>query len=131
VKVLRGYLPMEKEVILQDATILGSIKYHLIVSIQACTDLCNHIVAKKGAGAPIDYGDCFKLMGELGILNPDLADRLNRMARFRKLLIHLYWQVDNERVYRVLHEDIEEFLTAVGVFVKREMGNGDRDREIP
>lgn len=27
-KVLRGYLPMEKEVILQDATILGSIKYH-------------------------------------------------------------------------------------------------------
>jgi uncharacterized protein YutE (UPF0331/DUF86 family) len=100
--ILRGYIPKGKEQILKDSTILGSIKYNLIVTIQGCIDICNHIVAKKGGRAPQDYGDCFKLMADLGILESSFFDRLVQMAKFRNLLIHLYWEVDNERVYQIL-----------------------------
>jgi uncharacterized protein YutE (UPF0331/DUF86 family) len=122
--ILRGYIPKGKEQILKDSTILGSIKYNLIVAIQGCIDICNHIVAKKGGRAPQDYGDCFKLMAELGILEENISDRLAQMAKFRNLLIHLYWQVDNERIYDILIknlDDIEEFLNGIGSFLKKEM----------
>jgi uncharacterized protein YutE (UPF0331/DUF86 family) len=124
-RILRGYIPKGKEQILQDHTILGSIKYNLIVSIQGCIDICNHIVAKSGGRAPQDYGDCFQLMAELGILERDFSDRLVQMTKFRNLLIHLYWEIDNKRVYRILVEnldDIDQFLNSIGVFLKKEMG---------
>jgi uncharacterized protein YutE (UPF0331/DUF86 family) len=64
------------------------------------------------------------LMAELGILERNFSDRLVQMAKFRNLLIHLYWEVDNERVYQILVEnldDIDRFLKAVGTFLKKEM----------
>jgi uncharacterized protein YutE (UPF0331/DUF86 family) len=121
--MLRGYLPRGKGKILSDATILGSIKYHLIVAIQGCIDICNHLVAKKGGRAPEDYAECFKLLAELGILEKDLSGRLAQMARFRNLIIHLYWRIDNERVYQILTEnldDIDQFLITVGRFLKKD-----------
>jgi uncharacterized protein YutE (UPF0331/DUF86 family) len=121
--LLRGYLLKGKEEILMDRTILGSTKYNLIVAIQGCIDICNHIVAKKGGRAPQDYGDCFQLMAGLTILEKDLADRLVRMAKFRNLIIHLYWEVDNERVYEILVknlDDIDQFLGAIGRFLKKD-----------
>ena len=119
--LLRGYLLRGKEEILKDQTLLGSTKYNLIVAIQGCIDICNHIVAKRGGRAPQDYGDCFQLMAELSILKKDLSDRLVQMAKFRNLIIRLYWEVDNERVYEILVknlDDIDEFLAAIGRFLK-------------
>ena len=121
--ILRGYILKGKEEILKDRTTLGSTKYNLIVAIQGCIDICNHIVAKKGGRAPQDYGDCFQLMAELAILEKDLSDRLVQMAKFQNLLIHLYWEVDNERVYQILVknlDDIDQFLEAIGKFLKRD-----------
>ncbi len=124
-RILRGYIPKGKEQILKDSTILASIKYHLIVAIQGCIDICNHIVAKKGGRAPQDYGDCFRLMAELGILEESISNQLVQMAKFRNLLIHLYWEVDNERVYKILMtnlDDVDRFLINIGSFLKKEVG---------
>lgn len=112
-----------KEDLLNNPVLLSSTKYNLIVAIQGCIDICNHIVAKKGGRAPEDYGDCFKLMAELGILGRDFAGRLAQMAKFRNLLIHLYWEVNNERVYQILIEnlnDIENFLETIGMYLKKD-----------
>jgi len=122
--ILREYVPKGKEEILKNPTILGSAKYYLIVAIQGCIDICNHLVAKKGGRSPEDYADCFKLMADLGILEKDLSGRLAQMAKFRNLLIHLYWRVDDERVYKILTEsldDIDQFLVAVKKFLQKEM----------
>lgn len=38
------------------------------------------------------------------------------MARFRNLLVHLYWRVDNSRVYEAIHtslSDIEDYIRAL------------------
>lgn len=83
-----------------------SAKYLLIVATEAAIDLCNHIVARQGGRAPGDYADCFAILVELNVITLDLADRLKRMARFRNLIVHLYWQVDNRRVYRIIQDDL-------------------------
>lgn len=106
---LRDYSHISMEKVLNDSTILGSIKYNLIVAIQSCIDICNHIVAKEQVRAPEDYADCFRILGEMDILKKDFAERLMKMARFRNLLVHLYWQVNNQRIYEILTKELDDF----------------------
>jgi uncharacterized protein YutE (UPF0331/DUF86 family) len=83
-----------------------SAKYMLIVAAEAAIDVCNHIVARQGGRAPEEYADCFAILADLRVIEPDLAQRLKRMARFRNLLVHVYWKVDNQRVYRIIRGDL-------------------------
>jgi uncharacterized protein YutE (UPF0331/DUF86 family) len=83
-----------------------SAKYLLLVASAAAIDICNHIVARRGGRAPQDYADCFDILAELSVITPDLSARLRRMARFRNLIVHQYWQVDNHRVYQIVQEDL-------------------------
>ncbi len=85
-----------------------SAKYLLIVATEAAIDLCNHLVACQGARAPQDYADCFTILAELGVIQAELASRLRMMARFRNRLVHLYWQIDNTHIYRILHENLSD-----------------------
>ncbi len=38
------------------------------------------------------------------------------MARFRNMLVHIYWEIDDEKVYDILShdiEDLEEYITEI------------------
>lgn len=109
------------EAFLGEARTINSAKYLLIVATEAALDICNHLAAKKGGRSPEDYADCMMILGELGVLEQDLKVRMSKMARFRNLLVHLYWKVDDREVFRVIKEhlsDFDEYLQAVGRFVK-------------
>ena len=98
-----------------------SAKYLLIVATEAAIDLCNHIVARQGGRAPQDYADCFAILADLKVIKPDLAKRLKRMARFRNLLVHLYWKVDNQRVHQIIQKnlgDLDTFRQQVSAWVE-------------
>lgn len=88
-----------------------SAKYLLIVAVEAAIDLCNHIVARTQGRAPEGYADCFTVLSELGAVSPELADSLRQMARFRNLLVHLYWKVDDRRVYETIRDDLGDLET--------------------
>ena len=112
------------EVFLSDARAANSAKYLLIVATEAALDICNHLAARKGGRSPEDYADCMKILGELGALEQDLTVRMSKMARFRNLLVHLYWKVDDREVYRVIREhldDFENYLLAIGRYLKAEV----------
>jgi Ribonuclease HepT-like len=56
------------------------------------------------------------LEGEAGVLGAELAGRLERMARFRNLLVHQYAEVDDPRVFEFLRKDVgdvDRFIAAV------------------
>lgn len=84
-----------------------SAKYLLLVCVASAIDLCNHIVACCGSRAPQNYADCFAILVEVGTITPDLANRLKPMARFRNLLVHQYWQVDNRRIYDIIQTKLD------------------------
>jgi uncharacterized protein YutE (UPF0331/DUF86 family) len=107
-----------------DAKTTNSAKYLLIVASEAALDICNHLVAKKGGRSPEDYADCMTILAELGVLDPDLQTRMSKMARFRNLLVHLYWRVDDREVFRVASErldDFDQYLRAIGRYLKAEL----------
>jgi uncharacterized protein YutE (UPF0331/DUF86 family) len=55
-------------------------------------------------------------LAEEGLISFELSQNLQKMARFRNLLIHVYWAVDYETVYEILHtglDDLRLFMKAV------------------
>lgn len=121
---LRSLGSVPRAEFLEDATALNSAKYLLIVCCEAAIDICNHLAARRGGRAPEDYADCFAVLGEMKAVDQDLSSRLARMARFRNLLVHLYWKVDNARVYQAIQEDLhdyEAYLAALGRYLATEI----------
>lgn len=99
---------------------IGSAKYNLIVVIEGIVDLCNHVIAKNGFRTPEDYGDTFRVMQENKAFDSKFTNSLIQMARFRNRLVHIYWDIDNGELYKILQtslQDIRRFLKEYGIFI--------------
>jgi uncharacterized protein YutE (UPF0331/DUF86 family) len=91
-------------------------RYLLITAIEDALATANHIIASEAYRAPVDYADAFRSLSEAGVLSPELAQRLEAMARFRNLLVHVYAQVDDRKVHEFLAQDLpdlDQFVHAV------------------
>lgn len=82
--------------------------YRLLIAIEAALALCYHVSARRLRAVPDDYAGCFGKLQEAGIIPADLSERLQRMARFRNLLVHVYWNIDYGRVFDVLEQDLND-----------------------
>lgn len=105
---------------LADPHKIGSAKYSLIVAIEGALDLSNHIIAKNGLRTPEDYADTFQVLAEKGAFDEEFTKALIQMARFRNRLVHIYWEVDTEELYRILNTrlgDVRQFLQKFGSFI--------------
>jgi len=124
VRQLREIGQSPREAFLRDLRTVNSAKYLLIVATEAALDICNHLVARRGGRSPEDYADCIAILAELGAIEGELKSRLAKMARFRNLLVHLYWKVDDSEVYRVIREDLGDFdryLASIGQYLKSDL----------
>ena len=90
--------------------------YRLMVSIEAALALCYHTTARRLRLTPDDNAACFEALQEAGILDAALSERLRRMARFRNLLVHMYWKVDYAKVHEMIQHslgDLRAFTRAI------------------
>lgn len=98
----------------QDAQDIAS--YRLLVAIEAALALCYHTTARRLRQTPDDNAACFDVLQQAGIIDAALSERLRRMARFRNLLVHMYWKVDFAKVHDVLQHslgDLRAFSRAI------------------
>jgi uncharacterized protein YutE (UPF0331/DUF86 family) len=108
--------PLPRELFLSDQDTLDIACYRLLVAIEAALALCFHISAKRLHQVPEEYAGCFATLQQAGLLSPELTLRLQQMARFRNLLVHVYWKIDYGQVYDVIQtrlEDLRAFRTAI------------------
>lgn len=119
---LRDNLQRVREVLQEgdDATLLNDlrrlavIKWHMLLAIEDAFALCNQVVAMLGGEPPTAYAECFERPMAHGIVEQELADRLRAMARFRNLLLHRYWEVDDQRVLTIARNDLSDLERFVG-----------------
>lgn len=119
-----GYLAelatVELSDFLSDPTKIGAARYYLQVSIEACIDIANHIIASEVYRAPRNYKDAFAVLGENRVIPPDLVPTMQAMVGFRNLLVHLYWEVDDKRLHGYLTtrlSDFDQFVAYVLDFI--------------
>jgi uncharacterized protein YutE (UPF0331/DUF86 family) len=106
--VLRNLAAIPPESFLADRDKIGNTKYHFVIAIECGIDIANHIIASEGLRFPRDNGDSFSVLVENGILPKELKDPLMAMARFRNRLVHLYWDVEDQKVYEYLQTSLDD-----------------------
>lgn len=117
-------LPQDRFV--QDFTNVESAKHLLQVSIECCLDIAHHIVADEGYRSPENNYDTFVVLAEHGVLPDRFMPTLRQMVSFRNRVVHLYWDVDDIVVYRILQENLADFETYIGYvlnFIQSDSGN--------
>jgi len=108
---------LPRDAFLADQDLLDVTCYRLLVAIEAALQICFHIGARRLNHIPEEYAECFAILGEAGVIPLHLSENLQQMARFRNMLVHVYWQVDYDQLYLILREhlgDLRAFVRAVG-----------------
>lgn len=80
------------------------------IMIEICVDIANHIIADRRYRVPLSYADTFKVLHEEGVLDLELSTAIERMSKFRNILVHHYDKVDESIVVDILHSHLDDFL---------------------
>jgi uncharacterized protein YutE (UPF0331/DUF86 family) len=92
------------------------VEHTLQLAIQAALDVGSHIVSDERLGEPETSRDVFRLLGRAGLVPADLLGRLEQMAGFRNVVVHLYQDVDLGVVRDVVENhlgDLLDFVAAI------------------
>ncbi|MDK2931225.1 MAG: hypothetical protein PWR07_1356 [Bacillota bacterium] len=114
--VLRAYAGREDQAFLLDAEAIRAARYAFIVLVEAASNVANHLCARLLGKAPVSYSDSFLTLGDNGIIDVGLAERLAKMAGFRNLLVHRYGDVKDERMLEIMRNDlgdVDKYLRAI------------------
>lgn len=93
----------------------------LQIMIETCADIANHIVSDKGMRPPTSYADTFNVLFENNVIDSELFTIMEKMAKFRNVVVHQYEDVDSEIVVVILKKhlgDFERFKEAVLAYLK-------------
>lgn len=108
---LRELCPPTYDEFVRDHVLVSATERNFQLAIQAALDVGSIILADQWVMVPDEYKDIFPKLAEIGVLPPDFAQKLVGMAKFRNVLVHLYLEVDLQKVYRYLQENLEDFET--------------------
>jgi len=86
---------------------------YLQLAIESCLNIGNRIISlcqfDRPVNTPETYADIFVELNRLGFIDNDFSERLIKMAKFRNRLVHLYWELDTETVYNIIHANVDDF----------------------
>lgn len=94
----------------------------LQMMIETCVDVANHLVSDRGMRTPTSYSDTFQVLLDNGIIEKDLFDIMDKMAKFRNVVVHQYEGVDAEIVIIILKRhlvDFERFGKGILAYLKK------------
>jgi len=112
-KILKKLRAKKYEEIEKDKILIGSIIWYLYVAVQGSIDLALKVISLLNLRTPESYSDAFEILEEEDILPRSLVEKLVTMVRFRHVIAHAYAKIDLRKIYKILHEnlnDIEEYI---------------------
>ncbi|HLC52378.1 MAG TPA: DUF86 domain-containing protein [Candidatus Nanoarchaeia archaeon] len=92
------------------------------LAIETVIDVISIIIAGKKLGIPNDEDSLISLVEKNKIISSSLAKKLMEMKGFRNILVHKYGDIDDQRVYEYLKEEIVDFNTfnkEINLFLKK------------
>ena len=75
-------------------------------AIESCTDIAAHIVSVYQLGHPQDSRDVYRFLVKAGYLDMSFGEAMMAMVGFGNRIVHLYWDMDVERLHQYLQDDI-------------------------
>ena len=90
----------------------------LQMMIETCTDIAGHIISDKKYRTPHSYAETFEVLYENGLLLEDLFNAMQKMAKFRNIVVHHYDKVDAEIVIGILRRNLSDFISYKDAIIK-------------
>jgi uncharacterized protein YutE (UPF0331/DUF86 family) len=78
----------------------------LQIMIEICVDIASHIIADSGHRTPTIYADTFQVLNENGVISDGLLANLDKMVKFRNIIVHQYETTDTGIVISILKNTI-------------------------
>jgi uncharacterized protein YutE (UPF0331/DUF86 family) len=97
----------------------------LQMMIELCIDISGHIISDRRLRVPTSYADAFKVLQENGLISADHCQVMEKMAKFRNVVVHHYDKVDEAIVVTILQKHLHDFSTfrdAVLGFIRQDHG---------
>ena len=95
----------------------------LQMMIENCVDIASHIISDRKYRIPKSYADTFNVLHKEGIIEKELFDTMERMAKFRNIVVHHYDKVDAAIVVDILKRylgDFQRYANAIVNLLKEE-----------
>jgi uncharacterized protein YutE (UPF0331/DUF86 family) len=81
----------------------------LQILIELCIDIANHLISDKDMRLPTGYSDTFEVLAENRIISKDLFKTMEKMAKFRNVVVHQYEKIEPSIVVSILHTNLGDF----------------------
>ena len=78
--------------------------------IESCADIAGHIISDRGYRVPTSYADTFRVLYEKDILTKDLFETMEKISKFRNIIVHHYDRIAPEIVVNIPRKDLDDFL---------------------
>jgi uncharacterized protein YutE (UPF0331/DUF86 family) len=100
---------------LADPSLRAATERWLELAVQICVDLGTQTALEQRGAAPSTYAEVFATLGEAELIEMDLAERLADAAKQRNLLVHLYLDIEDKKVFESLAhlDDLRRFASFV------------------
>ena len=100
-------------------------------ALEALLDLGRHILAKGFARGVAEYNAIAVALAEEGVLRPDEAELLVRLAGYRNRMVHFYHAVSDEELRLICRDGLGDVEVVLDALLRWLGSHGDRlDREI-
>ncbi|MHC1628520.1 MAG: type VII toxin-antitoxin system HepT family RNase toxin [Candidatus Nezhaarchaeales archaeon] len=94
-----------------------AIRYNIITLTEAFVSICIHIASEAYNYTPSSYREAIKFVAEkIGVKS---IAALESMVKLRNLLVHRYWSIDDEKIYKAIKEDFKCVETLINI-IERE-----------
>ncbi len=109
---------------ISNRTLRFSVRYSVVQLVEALADLGLAILEKGFQEEAEGYRDVFHRLALLGVVSPESAEGMKRLASLRNMIVHRYWDVDDSRIF----DDAKEVgVPAVRRFIEEVKGYVSQD----
>ena len=93
--------------------LLKSLKYSLVEVAEAMANTLQHMLAKLKGEAAESYLEVVQKARRAELMDVELLGRLLFFFKFRNLLIHRYWEIDDKRLLKETRKGYRDFQVFV------------------
>lgn len=108
-KQINEYANISSQDYAADWKIQRIVERTLQMMIETCLDVSGHIIADEKLRVPETYADMFRILVENDILKGSQLEALEKMARFRNIIVHDYEKIDAGIVLGILQNNLDDF----------------------
>ncbi|MDP2924638.1 MAG: DUF86 domain-containing protein [Candidatus Omnitrophota bacterium] len=106
---LKDYRKRAIEELKRDHTFQGAVLRYLQLAIECVIDMGELLISELKLRKPAEVREVIKILAENKIIPDNFAKRFASVAGFRNILVHEYTDIDLNKVYNHLQNDLRDF----------------------